>query len=55
MAVDLLSCPALSAAAEGVVLGARITSTNRRNRLGVDTLEALECLKSWMELDNTGL
>ncbi|KAI8402270.1 hypothetical protein FOFC_17577 [Fusarium oxysporum] len=51
MAVDILSIPAMSAEPERLFSGAKITITDRRNRLGSDVIEALECLKSswfWM-------
>jgi hypothetical protein len=47
MAVDILSIPAMSAEPERLFSGAKITITDRRNRLGSDMIEALECLKSW--------
>ncbi|KJZ74134.1 hypothetical protein HIM_05666 [Hirsutella minnesotensis 3608] len=47
MAVDILSIPAMSAEPERLFSGAKITITDRRNRLGSDVIEALECLKSW--------
>jgi uncharacterized protein (UPF0218 family) len=31
-------------------LGAKITVLNRRNRLGIYTIEALKCLKSWLQI-----
>jgi hypothetical protein len=46
MAVDILSIPAMSAEPERLFSGAKITITDRRNRLGSDMIEALECLKS---------
>ncbi|KAK7582910.1 hypothetical protein V3481_012206 [Fusarium oxysporum f. sp. vasinfectum] len=47
MAVDILSIPAMSAEPERLFSGAKITIKDRRNRLGSDVIEALECLKSW--------
>lgn len=47
MAVDILSIPAMSAEPERLFSGAKVTITDRRNRLGSDVVEALECLKSW--------
>ena len=47
MALDLLSIPAMSDAPERLFSGAGITITERRNRLGVESIEALECLESW--------
>ena len=48
MALDILSIPTMSADPERLFSGAKITITDRRNRLGIDTIEALECLKSWL-------
>ena len=47
MAVDILLIPAMSAEPERLFSGAKITITDRRNRLGSDVVETLECLKSW--------
>jgi hypothetical protein len=47
MAMNILSIPAISVELESLVSGAKITITDRRNRLGSDVIEALECLKSW--------
>jgi hypothetical protein len=47
MALDILSIPAMSDEPERLFSGASITITERRNRLGVESIEALECLKSW--------
>ena len=44
MAIDILSIPAMSAEVERVFSGAKIT-------MGVSTIEAVECLKSWFRLD----
>ncbi|OAQ60805.1 major facilitator superfamily transporter [Purpureocillium lilacinum] len=52
MAVDILSIPAMSAEPERLFSGAKITITDRRNRLGRDVIEALECLKSWLGLQD---
>ena len=38
----------MSADPERLFSGAKITITDRRNRLGIKTIQALECLKSWM-------
>jgi len=40
----------MSAEAERLFSSCKITLTNRRNRLGADLLEALECLKSWLKI-----
>jgi hypothetical protein len=50
MAVDILSIPAMSAEPERLFSGAKITITDRRNRLGADVIGALECLKSWFDI-----
>jgi hypothetical protein len=47
MALDILSIPAISNEPERLFSRARVTITERRNRLGVELIEALECLKSW--------
>ena len=49
MALDILSIPAMSAEPERLFSGAKITISDRRNRLTVDTIQALQCLKSWLE------
>lgn len=50
MAIDYLSIPAMSSEAERLFSSCKITLTDRRNRLGADLLEALECLKSWLKI-----
>ena len=47
MAVDILSIPAMSTEPERLFSGAKVTITDRRNRMGSDVIEATECLKSW--------
>jgi hypothetical protein len=47
MALDILSIPAMSADPERAFSGAKITITDRRNKLGMPMIEYLECLKSW--------
>lgn len=49
MALDILSILAMSAALERLFSGAKITITDRRNRLGIEAVQALECLKSWLK------
>ncbi|KAF7915840.1 uncharacterized protein EAE98_010920 [Botrytis deweyae] len=51
MALDILSIPSSSAAAERVFSGAKITCADRRGRLSVESIERLECLKSWLGLE----
>jgi len=50
MAIDILSIPAMSADPERLFSGAKITITDRRNRFGIRTIQALECLKSWLNI-----
>jgi hypothetical protein len=51
MAVDILLIPAMSASAERLFSSAGLTISDRRYRLGIDVIEAIECLKSWLSLD----
>ena len=51
MALDILSIPAMSADPEHLFSSAKITISDRRNRLGIYTVEALECLKSWLKIE----
>ena len=46
MALDILLIPAMSTDPERLFSGAKITISDRRNRLGIYTIKALECLKS---------
>ena len=50
MALDVLSIPAISADPERLFSGVKITISDRRNRLGILTVEALECLKSCLKI-----
>jgi hypothetical protein len=52
MALDILSIPAMSAEPERLFSGAKITITDRRNRLGIESIQAIECLKSWLSKGN---
>jgi hypothetical protein len=47
MALDVLSIPAMSAEPERLFSSAKISITDRRNRLGIESMEAIECFKSW--------
>jgi hypothetical protein len=51
MALDMLSIPAISAEPKRVFSGVKVTITDRRASLGIELVEALECLKSWIGLD----
>lgn len=50
MALNILSIPAMSADVERLFSSAGLTLSDRRNRMGEELLEALECLKSWLKL-----
>ena len=50
MAIDIFSIPAMSSEPERVFSGAKHTISDQRNRLKADTIERLECLKSWFRL-----
>ena len=51
MAIDILLIPVMSADPERLFSSAKISVSDRRNRLGIYTLEALECLKSWLNIE----
>jgi hypothetical protein len=42
----------MSAKLERLFSGAKITITNRRNRLGIESIKAIKCLKSWLGKGN---
>ena len=50
MALDILSIPAMSADPERLFSSAKLCLTDLRNKLGIDILEAFECLKSWYKI-----
>lgn len=52
LALDLLSIPAMSAEVERLFSSCKISITDRRNQIGIDSVEAIECLKSWMRKNN---
>ena len=47
MAIDIFSIPAMSSQTESVFSGAKLTITDVRSSLRIDTIEVLECLKPW--------
>lgn len=47
MGLDIFSIPSMSADPERLFSSCKHVLTDTRNRLRSDTLEALECLKSW--------
>jgi hypothetical protein len=55
MAIDILSIPAMSSDPERAFSAAKITLTDRRNKLSIDMIECLECLKSWLSKDEWAL
>ena len=48
MALDILSIPVMLAEPERLFSGVKITILDRRNRLTINTIQALQCLKSWL-------
>jgi len=50
LALDILSIPVMSADPERLFSSAKILITDLRNKLGMDIIEAFECLKSWYKL-----
>ena len=48
MAIDILSIPAMSAEPKRVFSGARRTVSWERMKLGSESIEKTECLKSWI-------
>ena len=51
MAIDIFSISAMSPEAERVFSGAKHTISDERASLHIDTIQALECLKSWFRAD----
>ena len=50
MALDILSIPAMAADPERLFSSAGLTVTDCRNNLSIETIKALECIKSWAKL-----
>ena len=50
MAIDIYSIPSMSSEPERVFSGAKHTITDQRNSLKGETIELLECLKSWFHM-----
>jgi hypothetical protein len=50
MAFDYLSIPGMPAEPERFFSSTKVTVTDRRDRLGSDILEALQCLRSWLHI-----
>ena len=55
MAIDILSIPVMSSDPERAFSAAKITLTDRRNKLSMEMIECLECLKSWLSKDEWAL
>ncbi len=53
MALDFLSIPSMSAEPKRLFLSTKITINDLRSRLGSDTIEALEYLRSWVKIKDT--
>lgn len=51
MAIDIFSIPAMSTEAERVFSGVKNNISDERASLQIDTIQALECLKSWFRAD----
>lgn len=49
MTLNILSIPAMTADPERLFSSAASTVTDRRNHLSIDSIEALECIKSWIK------
>jgi hAT family C-terminal dimerisation region len=50
MALDILLIPTMLADPKRLFLGAKITILDGQDRLGICTIKALECLKSWLDI-----
>ncbi len=55
MAINILSIPAMSSDPERAFSAAKITLTDRRNKLLMEIIKYLECLKSWIRKDKWAL
>ena len=49
MALDMLSIPAMPSECERLFSATKVTITDRRNRMGIELVEAHECLKYWLK------
>jgi hypothetical protein len=50
MALDILSIPAMTAGVHRLFSQCKLMHTDWRNRLHIDALEVVECMKSWDKL-----
>ena len=55
MAIDILSIPAMLSDPKRAFSAAKITLTNRHNKLSIEMIKCLECLKSWLLKDKWAL
>jgi hypothetical protein len=51
LALDILSIPAMSADPERLFSSAKLLISDLRNKLGMEIIEAFECLKSWYKIE----
>ena len=50
MALNILSVPAMAADPERLFFSVGLTVTDRRNHLSIESIEALEYMKSWTKV-----
>jgi hypothetical protein len=50
MALDILSIPAMSASLEQLFPSSKLTISDHRYQLDIDTIQAIEYLKSWRKI-----
>ena len=51
MGLDMVSIPAMSSECERVFSQAKLLITSQRHRLSADVIEATQCLRMWLILD----
>ncbi len=51
MALDMLLIPAILAELKRIFLSVKVIIINQRASLGIELIEALKCLKSWIGLN----
>ena len=49
MAIELLSIPAMSADTEWLFSSTKLAINDRRNCLNIESINAIECLKLWLQ------
>jgi hypothetical protein len=50
MALDILSIPTMLALPELLFSSSKLTISDHRYQLDIDTIQAIECLKSWWKI-----